>query len=244
MSKRARNTNSNSNKYSRTSKSCDYNSLVDGSLFRSLKRTTGPTRNIHQIIVKNNTFETQQIISGPRTHASDAFLVGIVDYTGSGQHGNHAVSALLINGKLYAFNAHGHQSQSMEWLKHYLVMHGFTVNNFIQYSGPNLQELDFTTGVCTAFSSRFLKLHPNAGMNQESFNEYVASNLSKYSISELERYLKNISSVRNIGVRRNNNARPMNVNDNVSQMNINRPKRTRHTNVRNLTSRLSALRIQ
>lgn len=208
--------------------SCEYNGLVDGSLLRNTRRHI-TDRNIHQIIFRGDQYE---INNEARTHASDGFLIGIVGY-GANIHSNHAVSALLIQGRLYLFNAHGDLSLPMDWFVNFLRNYGFTVNNFIQYSGPNLQALD-TRGVCTAFASRFLNLHPNMGMNQTDFNDYVVRSLSKFTIPELYKYIEGVASIRNVGSSSNNN-RNNNRNrkrKNVPRnMNINRPPRPTRMNI-------------
>lgn len=186
---------------------CSYKGLHDGSLLRSTRRIV-QDKNIHQIIVRNNNFNSApQINAADLTHSSSGFLIGIINYLPGEPsiHTNHAVSAILTNGRLYCFNAHGIDSQSMLWLGHFLANRGFQVNDFIQYSGPNLQVLD-TQGACTAFSSRFLKLHPNSSMNQHSFNEYVLrSFFSQYNLQEMYKYLNTVSSVRNTGIPNSNN---------------------------------------
>lgn len=228
-------------KYRRILDACVYKGLLDGSLVRSTRRTV-QDKNIHQIIVKNgNVNSDPQIDNVPLTHSSSGFLVGIINYLPGdpGIHTNHAVSAILTNGKLYCFNAHGSDSQSMVWLAHFLIARGLPVNDFLQYSGPNLQALD-TQGACTAFSARFLKLHPNVSMTQDSFNDYVVRELTKYSLPELYKYLNTVASVRNVGSssnsnNRNNRNRSRNANAPTNFMNINRRKvRAKRPNAMNI----------
>lgn len=199
---------------------------MDGSLLRSARRSI-ERKNIHQIIVrKGNVNNPIQMNKSPVTHSSHGFLIGVVNYLPGEQsiHTNHAISAILTNERLYCFNAHGIDSQSMSWLVNFLNTRGFKVRDFIQYSGPNLQALD-AVGACTAFSSRFLKLHPNAGMDQEAFNNYITREFTSYTLPELYMYLNSIKSIRNTGVRMSNNAVNMNINNTISNMNINRPRR-------------------
>lgn len=229
-------------KYRRILDACVYKGLVDGSLVRSTRRTV-QDKNIHQIIVKNGNFDSDPLINNaPLTHSSSGFLVGIINYLPGTPsiHTNHAVSAILTNGKLYCFNAHGSDSQSMVWLAHFLVARGLPVNEFMEYSGPNLQALD-TEGACTAFSSRFLKLHPNVTMTQASFNDYVVRELTKYSLPDLYRYLNTVASVRNVGTsssnsnNRNNNRNRNTANNTRNFMNINRRRvRARRPNAMNI----------
>ena len=209
-------------KYRRTTESCIYKGLIDGSLLRSARRHI-EDKNVHQIIVKNNNFNSDPIIdAAPRTKSSDAFLIGIVNYLPgeSSIHTNHAVSAILTNGFLYCFNAHGSLSQPMEWLVNFLNARGFQVSGGTQYSGPNLQDLD-TQGACTQFAYRFLKLNPRRNID---FNSYVVQELTRYSLNELYKYLNTVSSVRNTGVRSNSNnsGNNMNINRSNNSMNINR----------------------
>lgn len=209
-------------KYRRVTNACVYRGLEDESLLRSARRTIDD-KNIHQLIFTR----TQTIVNAaPRDHLSDAFLIGIVGYLPGAPsiHTNHAVSAILTNGRLYCFNAHGIDSQPMGWLGEYLVSQGIQVNAFVQYSGPNLQAMD-TKGACTAFSYRFMKLHPNAGMDQTRFNEYVVRELTKYSLTELNKYLNTVASIRNTGVVSSNNNNQKNTP--VNYMNITRQRTVR-----------------
>lgn len=191
-------------KAQRIRESCDYKGLVDGSLLRSLRRHS-PHRNIHGIIFdERREFTIDRQNAG---HASDGFLIGIMRYKDIGNlHTHHAVSALLIQGRLYLFNAHGNRpnTPSMEWLVYFIRNHGVPVDSFVEYSGPDLQATDYR-GVCTAFASRFLKLHPNASMNQDDFNRYVFEKLSGYTLNELGKYIETVSSIRNVGSSSNNN---------------------------------------
>ena len=223
-------------KYRKLVDSCSYKGLMDQSLLRSTNRSISD-KNIHQLIVKNNTFEYTQVTLRPLVHATNAFLIGIINYLPGEPsiHTNHAVSAILTNGRVYAFNAHGIDSQPMGWLVSHLRTLGFVVNDGIQYSGPNLQVLD-TQGACTAFSVRFLKLHPNASMDQDRYNQYILNSFfSTYTLPELYKYLNNVKSIRNTGVQSNNNASNMNVNANENAMNINRRRvvTRRRMNTRN-----------
>lgn len=225
MSKRGRNNNNGARKFLRVGETCEYKSLVDGSLLRSARRSI-TDKNVHQIIISAINGHNE-VMAAPFLHASNAFLIGIVGYNTSGNeniHRNHAVAAILTNGRLYAFNAHGLDSKPMDWLVSFLQQNGFVVNGFMQYNGPNLQLLD-TKGACTAFSSRFLKLHPSAIMDQGAFDRYVVTHLTKYSLDELYKYIEKVASVRNVGSRSNSNsASNMNINVNVNAMNINRPR--------------------
>lgn len=221
-------------KYRRVTNSCAYKGLIDGSLLRSARRNIDD-KNVHQLIVNGPNVAIDGV---PHVHRSDAFLIGIVNYLPGepGIHTNHAVSAILTNGRLYCFNAHGIDSQPMGWLRPFLTSHGLTVTDFIQYSGPNLQALD-TRGACTAFSYRFLRLHPNASMDQERFNEYVVRELTKYTLGELYMYLNTVSSIRNTGVvssnNNNNNNRRNNKNNKNNKMNITRARVVRARRPRN-----------
>jgi hypothetical protein len=215
-------------KFRRLVNSCVYKSLVDGSLLKSTRRHI-QDKNIHQIIVMNTNKSEFSINAAPLEHASNGFLIGIINYLPGEPsiHTNHAVSAILTNGRLYGFNAHGSDSQSMRWLVKYIRDRGLQVTDFMQYSGPNLQALD-TEGACTQFSSRFLKLHPNAGMTQMQFNDYIVRNMTQYSLEDMYKYLNDIKSIRNVGTssnNNNNNGTPMNVN--VNMMNINRSRKIR-----------------
>lgn len=213
-------------KFRKLTGSCDYKGLQDGSLLKSARRSV-LEKNIHQIIVRNgNVNRPIQMDTSPGTHSSHGFLIGVVNYLPGVQsvHTNHAISAILTNGRLYCFNAHGIDSQSMRWLVNFLTTRGLGVTDFIQYSGPNLQALD-TEGACTAFSSRFLKLHPNASMDQDAFNNYITREFTSYTLPELYMYLNSVKSIRNTGVRISNNAVNMNINNSASNMNINRPRR-------------------
>ena len=221
-------------KAQRIRESCDYQGLIDGTLLRSTRQHV-TSRNVHQIIFKPN--KDTIIDAAPLVHAGNAFLIGLMDYNPSGNsalHKNHAVSALLIEGRLYCFNAKGNTSKSMKFLVKFMKQKGFKVDSFIQYSGPDLQAQDFS-GVCTAFAARFLKLSPNVSMNQDQYNEYIVSKLSIYTIPELAKYIERISGIRNVGIVSSNNnnnnrnrkrksvRRNMNINRNGPvRMNINR----------------------
>lgn len=188
-------------KAQRIRESCEYQRFIDGSLLRSLRRHS-PHLNIHGIIFNR---EAGYVMDRQNAgHASDGFLIAIEGYEHGTIHGNHAVSALLIQGRLYCFNPHGIISQPMDWLVNFIRAYGVTVNGFVQYYGPNLQNLD-TRGVCSVFASNFLKLHPNVSMNQEQFNRYVFEKLSGYTLEEMGKYIEGIASIRNVGSSSNNN---------------------------------------
>lgn len=219
---------------------CSYKGLLDGSLVRSTRRSV-QDKNIHQIIVRNNNFDSTPQINGTEyTHASNGFLIGIINYLPGEPsiHTNHAVSAILTNGRLYCFNAHGSDSQPMLWLVNFLISRGLQVTDFVQYTGPNLQVLD-TKGACTAFSTRFLKLHPNASMDQQSFNDYVLrSFFSQYTLPELYMYLENVSSIRNTGVSNNNRNNRNNNSNQAVNMNTSNGSR-RYLRVRRQVNRMN-----
>jgi hypothetical protein len=211
-----------SNKYLRVNTSCQYAGLVDGSLYRRVLRQVNVDRTVCQIIFSKSgeTYTPIQTL-GSLAPTGLACLIGVENYSSSGGlHSHHAISALLINKRLYLFNAHGNLSQDMRFFAYYLMSLGLQIDSAIQYQGPNLQAQD-EKGVCTAFAQRFLLMHPNSSMNQAQFDEYVFKGLSGYSISNLYKYLETITSVRNIGQSSRNRSNELNRNRNVNRMNIN-----------------------
>ncbi len=219
-------------KAQRIRESCEYKRLIDGYLIQRTRRYV-QTRNVHQIVFTSN--KDAIINSQPLTHQGNAFLIGIMDYNTHGTeiHRNHAVSALLIQGRLYCFDALGSDSKPMGFLVEFLRRYQFQVDSFIQYSGPNLQLLD-ERGVCTVFAARFLELNPNVSMNQQEYNEYIVKNMSKYTIQELYKYIERVASIRNVGsVSRNNNKNQNRKRKNVQKnMNVNQPVKRKNVTTR------------
>jgi len=221
-------------KAQRIRESCEYKVQLEGSLIRRIRRHV-PNRNIHGIIFNKERDFSIDLQDGG--HASDGFLIAIADYTHGTIHGNHSISALLIQGRLYAFNPHGDNSQPMDWLVNFIRNNGGRVDSFIQYFGPNLQSAD-TRGVCFMYASKFLELHPNSGMNQEQFNRYVFEKLSGYKLEELYKYLNKLSNIHTTGLGSNNNR---NKNRNRNR-NIKRKSIPRNMNI-NLLNRPTRMNV-
>lgn len=194
----------NMRKAQRIIESCDYKSLIDESMLRRARRHI-PNRNIHQIIFT----PVPMVYESPLTHASNGFIIGIPNYSNAG---DHAIGALLIQGRLYFFNPHGNVSRySMRPVADFLRTNGFDVQSYVEYSGPNIQAMN-TRGVCVPLVSRFLSLHPNASMNQQNYDEYIIKSFSNFSIQNLYNTINTRKSIRNIGIEQ-----IVNVNRNVKR---------------------------
>jgi hypothetical protein len=177
--------------------SCDYPSIVDGSIQRKIKKS-GIEEPIVTYIYKDGNLD--RMGSENPSAGTVGILIGIVGYQDAGMHSNHAISAVKHDRTLFCFNAWGEDAKPLDDKIFQELKEIYNCNKIFKYNGPNLQQ----DASCVGYASKFIvdvinNLKTYNLENHSTFSDFVHGTMTMVSEENMMRLLRDRGGRENLG---------------------------------------------